>query len=89
MQIHFDLVHDKLSPTLIRNYFELPLKNNIPLVVFSDYTNQIHYTKTDHHVSRRSFKGEHQYVHHIIHMTRALPFGLCSDAMSVHARLAK
>ena len=57
MQIHFDLVHDKLSPTLIRNYFELPLKNNIPRVVFSDYTNQIHYTTTDHHVRRCSSDG--------------------------------
>ena len=56
----------------------------------SDYTNQIHYTETDHHVRRCSFKGEHQYVHHIIHMTHALPFGFpCSEAMSVHARLVK
>ena len=68
---------------------ELPVKNNTPLVVFSDYMNQIHYTETDHHVRRRSFKGEHQYGHHIIHMTHALPFGSCSEAMSIHARLAK
>ena len=58
MQIHFDLVHDKLSPTLIRNYFELPLKNNIPRVVFTDYTNQIHYTTTDHHVRGCGYNGE-------------------------------
>ena len=89
MQIHFDLVYDKLSSTLIRNYFELPLKNDIPLVIFGDYTNQIHYTTSDHHVRWCSYNGEHQYGHHIIHMTHALPFGSCSEAMSVHARLAK
>ena len=89
MQIHFDLVYDKLSSTLIRNYFELPLKNGIPLVIFGDYTNQIHYTTSDHHVMWCSYNGEHQYVHHIIHMTHALPFGSCPEAMSVHARLAK
>jgi hypothetical protein len=36
-----------------------------------------------------SFKGEHQHGHHIIYMTRALPFGSCFEAMSIHARLAK
>ena len=89
MQIHFYLVHDKLSPTSIRNYFKLPLKNNIPLVIFGDYTNQIHCTTTDHHMRWCSYNGEHQYGRHIIHMTHALPFGSCSEAMSVHARLAK
>ena len=68
---------------------ELPLKNDIPLVIFGDYTNQIHYTTTDHHVRWCSYNGEHQYGHHIIHMTHALPFGSCFEAMSVHARLAK
>lgn len=61
-----------------------------PSRCLSDYTNQIHYTKSDLHERRCSFKGEHQSVHHIIHMTHALPFGYpCSEAMSVHARLVK
>ena len=31
-----------------------------------------------------------QSVHHIIHMTHALPFGIpCSETMYVHARLVK
>ena len=56
----------------------------------SDYMNQIHYTKSDLHERRCSFKGEQQHVHHIIHMTHALPFSYpCSEAMSVHARLIK
>ena len=61
-----------------------------PSSCFSDYTIQIHYTSSDHHVRWRSFNGEHQNVDHIIYMTRAQPFGfLCSEAMSVHARLVK
>ena len=58
-----------------------PTQNDIPLVIFSDYTNQIHYTETDHHVRRCSCKGEHRHVHHIIHMTYALPFGSCSESI--------
>ena len=68
---------------------ELPL-NTTSLIVVKWYTIQIHYTKTDHHVRWCSFNGEHQHVDHIIHMTRVQPFGfLCSEAMSVHARLVK
>ena len=68
---------------------ELPLKST-SLIVVKWYTIQIHYTKSDHHVSWCSFKGEHQHADHIIHMTHALPFGYpCSEAMSVHARLVK
>ena len=51
---------------------------------------QIHYTKSDRHVRWCSFNGEHRHVDHIIHMTHVQPFGfLCSEAMSVHARLVK
>ena len=59
-------------------FHQLPLKNSIPLAIFSDYMNPIHYTKTDQHVSWCSFKGEHRHANHIIHMTHALPFGSCS-----------
>jgi hypothetical protein len=65
------------------------LKTIALLVFLSDYMNQIHYIATDHHMQRHSFKGEHHHVHHIIHMTHAKHFGLYSEAMSVHARLAK
>ena len=55
MQIHFDLVHDKIEFNFNSKLLsELPLKNNIPRVVFGDYTNQIHYTTTDHHVVLRN-----------------------------------
>jgi hypothetical protein len=47
------------------------LKTTSLLVLLSDYTNQIHYTATDHHVQWHSFKGEHHHVHHINHMTHA------------------
>ena len=50
----------------------------------------INYTMSDRHVRWSSFNGEHQYVDHIYYMIHARPFGLlCSEAMSVHARLVK
>ena len=50
----------------------------------------IHQLKSDHHVSWGGFNGEHHYVDHIYYMTHVRPFGLlCSEAMSVHARLVK
>jgi hypothetical protein len=71
MQIHFELVHDKLSSIIQNYYVNSHLKTTSLLVFLSDYTNQIHYTATDHHVQRHSFKGEHHHVHHINHMTHA------------------
>ena len=54
------------------------------------YMIQIHQPKSDHHVRWGGFNGEHLHVDHIYYMTHVRPFGLlCSEVMSVHARLVK
>ena len=51
---------------------------------------QIHQPKSDHHVRWGGFNGEHLHVDHIYYMTHVRPFGLlCSEAVSVHARLIR
>jgi len=61
-----------------------------PSHCLSDHTNQIHHTKPDHHEQDVISMENTQSVHHINHMTHALPFGIpCSETMSVHARLVK
>ena len=51
---------------------------------------QIHQPKSDHHMRRGGFNGEHHHVDHIYYMTHVRPFGLLSsEAMYVHARLVK
>ena len=51
---------------------------------------QIHQLKCDHHVRWGGFNGEHLHVDHIYYMTHVRPLGLlCSESMSLHARLVK
>ena len=68
---------------------ELPLKSTSLRLSKCDMI-QIHQPKSDHHVRWGGFNGEHLHVDHIYYMTHVLPFGLlCSEAMSIHARLVK
>ena len=89
MQIHFDCVYDKLSLTN-PNYKWTPTQNNIPRVVLvitrtKSTTPSPIITWDDVASSTNNL-----HVHHINHMTHALPFGIpCSETMSVHARLVK
>jgi hypothetical protein len=55
----------------------------------NDYTVLIHYTAPDHHVKRYNCKGRQYLCQSHNFATHARLFGLpCSEAMSVHTRLA-
>jgi len=86
-----DYVHDNLSSFLILQLTRwTPTQNNIPRIVL--VITRTKSTTPSPIITRKDVasKANTQSVHHIIHMTHALPFGIpCSETMSVHARLVK
>src|SRR4051812_45906110 len=90
MPIHFDLIYDKLSSTFNHISILTLTQNNIPRVVL--VISQPKSTTPSPIITRDDVvsKAKNKQVHHIIHMTHALHFGIrCSEAMLVHGRFVK